>query len=114
MTVISSPTALTLPTLRELSNELKSVENWHLLGVKLGMEDYELHTIESNYNGNERRKHEMLGKCLRGAKLLTWKVVADALHEMGEVAVAMNIQAKHCSSFTDTGMCVMFEHKVEE
>ena len=105
--VISSPIALTIPTLRELSNELKSVEDWHLLGVKLGMEDYELRTIESNYHGNERRKHEMFAKCLRGAKRLTWKAVADALHEMGEFAVAGNIQEKHCSSITDTGMCIV-------
>ena len=105
--VISSPIALTIPTLRELSNELKSVEDWHLLGVKLGMEDYELRTIESNYPGNERRKIEMLGKCLRGAKLFTWEVVTDALHEMGEFAVARNIQEKHYSSVTDTGMCIV-------
>ena len=79
----------------------------HLLGVKLGMEDYELRIIKSNYHGNERHKCEMLGKCLRGAKLLTWEVVADALHKMGEFAVGKNIQEKYCSSSTDSGICIV-------
>ena len=59
--VVSLPTAPTTPTLKELSNALDSVVNWFLLGVKLGVEDHELRTIEQNYHGdNERCKLEML------------------------------------------------------
>ena len=76
--------------------------HWHLLGVKLGLEDHELRTIDHDFrgDGNERCKHEMLGHWLRNAKCPTWKVVADALCLMGEHKVALKIQTKHC---TDTG-----------
>ena len=100
--VFSPPTAPATPTLKELSNALDSVVNWHLLGVKLGLQDHELRTIEQNHrgDGNERCKHEMLGRWLRNAKLPTWKAVVDALQQMGEQAVALDVQAKYC---TDTG-----------
>ena len=72
----------------------------------MGLEDHELRTIDRNYRGdNERCKHEMLSRCLRNAKLPTWKPVADALNLMGEQAVASKIEAKYCSPSTDTGMC---------
>ena len=99
--VFSPPTAPATPTLKELSNVLDSVVNWYLLGVKLDLQDHELHTIERNYRGDsERCKHEMLSRWLRTAKLATWKAVTDALQQMGERTVALNIQAKYC---TDTG-----------
>ena len=99
--VFSPPTAPATPTLKELSNALDSVVNWYLLGVKLGLQDHELHTIEQNYRGDsERCKHEMLSRWLRTAKLATWKAVTDALQQMGEHTVAAKILAKYC---TDTG-----------
>ena len=58
-----------MPTLTELSNELDSVVNWHSLGVKLGVEDHELTTIERDFHGDSVRcKHEMLSRWLRNAK----------------------------------------------
>ena len=108
--VISLPAAAATPLLKELSNALDSVVNWHSLGVKLGLEDHELSTIEQNYrgDGNERCKHEMLSRWLRSDKLSTWKAIVDALQQMGEHTVASKILAKYCSSSTDTaGMCVL-------
>ena len=105
--LISPLTAAATPTLKELSNALNSVVDWHSLGVKLGLEDYELSTIEKNFHamGIERCKHEMLGRWLRNAKLATWKAVADALQQMGEKKVALKILNKHCISSNTTGMC---------
>jgi len=102
--VISPPAAAATPLLKELSNALDSVVNWHSLGVKLGLEDHELSTIEQNYRGDgiERCKHEMLSRWLRSAKLPTWKAVTDALQQMGEHPIASKIQARHCSSSTAT------------
>ena len=73
-----------------------------MLGVKLGLEDHELRTIDRDFrrDGNERCKHEMLGHWLRNAKCPTWKAVTDALCLMGEHKVALKIQTKYC---TDTG-----------
>ena len=103
----SSPTVPATPTLQELSNELSSVQDWHSLGVKLGLNSHELRTIEKDYPGDSLRcKHEMLGKWLKNSKLPTWKAVNDALHVMGEQAVAFKIRMKYCSSSTATGMCL--------
>ena len=103
---ISPPTAPATPLLKELSNALDSVVNWYSLGVKLGVEDHELSTIEQTYRG-DRCKLEMLSRWLRIDKLPTWKAVVDALQQMGENAVASKIRAKYCSSFTaTTGMYV--------
>ena len=107
--VISPPTAPGTPTAKELSNELDSVVNWYSLGIKLGVEDHELRTIEQNHRGdNERCKHEVLSRWLRRAKLPTWKAVADALHLMGEDTVAWKILSRHCISSNTTGMCPFY------
>ena len=101
--IVSLPTAPSTPTLKELSNALDSVVNWYSLGVKLGVEDRELRTIEQNHRGdNERSKLEMLSRWLSHAKLSTWKTVADALYQMGEYTIALKIQTKFCT--TDAGM----------
>ena len=102
--VVSLPAAAATPLWKELSNALDSVVNWHSLGVKLGLEDHELRTIEQNHrgDGNERCKHEMLSRWLRSSKLPTWKAVVDALQQMGEQAVASKIRAKYCSSSSAT------------
>ena len=103
----AAPATLHAPgllNLKELSNALDSVVKWHSLGVKLGLEDHELSSIDQDFrgDGNERCKHEMLSRWLRSAKLPTWKAIVDALQQMGEQAVASKIQAKYCSSSTDT------------
>ena len=101
------PTAPATPTLLELSNELDSVGNWHLLGLKLGMKAHELRTIENDYEGdNVRCKHEMLSHWLQSAEWPTWKAVDDALCLMGEHEVALRIQRKHFSFSADTGVCL--------
>ena len=81
--------------------------NWHLLGVKLGLEDHELRAIDSKFHGNdEQYKHEILSHLLRSPKLSTWKVVADTLYQMGEHKVASKIRAKYCTD-TGTGMYLL-------
>ena len=111
-----SPTAPTSPTLKELSNALDSVVDWFSLGVKLGVEDHELRTIERNYrgDGNERCKLEMLSRWLQSGKLPTWKAIIDALHLMGERAVASKIQAKYyrpSTATTDTAGTYVFVYE---
>ena len=110
---LSPPTAAASPTLKELSNALTSIVDWYSLGVKLGLEDYELGTIAKNFHGdNERCKHEMLSRWLRNAKLPTWNAVADALCLMGEHKVALKIREKYYSSSTATGMSICLELRI--
>lgn len=73
--------------------------DWHSLGVKLGVEDYELTTIVKNFPGdNERCKHEMLIRWLHSVRSPTWKTVADALCLIGEHAIASEIREKYYGS----------------
>ena len=102
--IISPPAAPATPTLKDLSNALDSVMDWHLLGVKLGIKAHELETVEKSYHGD---KHEILGRWLQNAKLPTWKAVAVALCQMGNHAVVSKIRKKHCSSATATGVCLL-------
>ena len=78
--------------------------NWFVLGVNLGLGDYQLRPIEKDYHGDAARcKIEMLNCWLQNAALPTWKAITDALQQMGEHTVAAKIQAKYYSSSTDTG-----------
>ena len=94
------PTAPATPTLQALVNELNSVEDWHLLGVNLGLQGHQLREIERNYPRDNRRKTEMLEFWLRNAKIATWEAVAQALCLMQEHVVADAIRRKYCCSST--------------
>ena len=99
----SPPTAPATPTLQALVNELASVENWHLLGVNLGLQGHQLHEIERNYPRDNRRKTETLELWLRNAKCATWEAVAQALCLMDEHVVADAIRRKYGCLSTTTG-----------
>ena len=103
----SPPTAPATPTLQALVNELASVENWHLLGVNLGLQGHQLHEIERNYRGDSSRcKSETLYMWQRNAKnYATWEAVAQALCLMQEHVVADAIRIKYGCSSTTTGKC---------
>ena len=99
-----SPTAPATPTLQALVNELASVEDWHLLGVNLGLQGHHLREIERNYPWNNRRKTETLEFWLRNAtESATWEAVAQALCLMQEHVVAGAIRRKYGCSSTTTG-----------
>ena len=68
-----SLTGLTTPTLKALTNELKSVSDWYTLGVNLNFKTYQLRTIESNHPvDSNRRKIEMLSCCLDHTSNPNW------------------------------------------
>ena len=100
----SPPTAPATPTLQALVNELASVEDWHLLGVNLGLRGHQLREIERNYPlESNRRKTETLDFWQRNAKSATWEAVVQALCLMQEHVVADAIRRKYCCSFTTAG-----------
>lgn len=93
------------PTLQELSNELNLVDDWHSLGVNLGLRGYELHKIEQNYpRNNNRCKNELLDLWLRKTTKPTWEAIAKALCLMDEHVVADGIRKKYCSPSTPAGI----------
>ena len=103
MTVILHQTAPATPTLKELNSELASVEDWHSLGVNLGLQGHQLREIKKDYVRNNRRMTETLDFWLRNAKSATWEDVAQALCLMHEHVVANWIRRKYGCSSTTTG-----------
>ena len=110
---ISLPTARAAPatpTLKELTNALKFVSNWHLLGINLDFSGPALATIERDYPGdNTRRKTEMLSRWLENTTSPSWEAVVQALRLMEAYAVADTIQRKYVTSTatrTPEGMVV--------
>ena len=102
----SPPTAPATPTLQALVNELASVEDWHSLGVNLGLQGNQLGEIERNYpRDNNRRKTEVLYRWQRNATNPSWEAIVKALSLMEERVVADGIRRKYCCFSTAAGMC---------
>ena len=78
-----------------LSSELKTVTDWHQLGINLGLETYELERIEKDYQGNERRKLQMLERWLQRSPTTPWEDLASSLQKMGQNRVAEGIRQKY-------------------
>ena len=87
----------------DLSSELKAVTDWHQLGSCLGLPTHELKQIERDYQGNERRKQEMLDLWLRRKPDAGWRDVVSALRKMEENAVAERIRQKYVRGGESTG-----------
>ena len=77
---------------KTLCAELKSVTDWHRLGINLGVPADELTIVENGNQSNNRRKARMLNLWLRCTPNATWEDVVSALEEMGENRVAENIR----------------------
>ena len=78
-----------------LSFELKTVTDWHRLGINLGLQTYELERIEQDYQGNERRMLQMLDLWLQRPPTTPWGDLASALQQMGQNTVADGIRQKY-------------------
>ena len=81
--------------LKNLSSELATVIEWLSLGLNLGLQQHELAKIERDYQGNDRRRLQMLNLWLQRTPNATWEDVVDALQQMGENTVAENIREKY-------------------
>ena len=74
--------------MKDLSNELEAVADWHTLGIKLRVEYHKLREIEEQYHDPQRRKHEVLSRWLRKGHNYTGRRVVEVLMQMGEMVVA--------------------------
>ena len=92
--LVPIPTGSAL-NLHNLSSELASVIDWFSLGLNLGLQKHELTKIEHDYQGNDRRRVEMLDLWLHRTPNATWEDVVRALQQMGENVVAENIREKY-------------------
>jgi len=92
--VLPSPTEIAL-NLQKLSSELAAVTDWFSLGLNFGLQKHELTKIERDYQGNDRRRVEMLDLWLHRTPNATWEDVVRALQQMGENTVAEIIREKY-------------------
>ena len=88
--------SLGTPTIQCLSSELRSVSKWHQLGITLGLKLSQLDQIEEEARFDvERRRVKVLDTWMRITPRPSWKLIVDALKEMGEMHLAMNIEQKY-------------------
>ena len=89
-------TAPATPTLKQLKKALKSVSDWHSLGIYLDLKTHQLNTIEKNHHGDDERcRTEMLNAWLNSTATPTWEAIVEALGEIEQGRVADDIQRKY-------------------
>ena len=101
------------PTLKELKVALKSVSDWHSLGVHLELKIHQLDTIEKNHRGDDERcKTEMLISWLNNSTIPTWEAIVQALGLIEHGRVADEIQRKYIGIFNTTteGTVFLYMH----
>ena len=102
------------PTLKELKVALKSVSDWHSLGVQLNLKSHQLYTIDKNYHGDDERcKTEMLNSWLNNSTTPSWEAIVEALGLMEHGRVADEIQRKYIIFNTTTeGTVFLYMHEL--
>ena len=76
--------------------ELKTVTEWHELGMYLGVHLYELDRIEEECSTNiKRRLQQTLSLWLQRKPNASWLDVVNALRKMGQNRVAESILQKY-------------------
>ena len=85
------------PDTANLCNELVSISDWRMLGLYLGVQDYELDQIETSHptEGCGRWKQEIFSMWLRRTPSASWGDVVGALQRMRENTEAERIELKY-------------------
>ena len=81
--------------LSRLCKALKKVTDPYSLGLYLGIPGSDLKRIETDHPSVRRRKQEVCAAFLRLNPSASWKVIVQALNEMGEKALASKIHKKY-------------------
>lgn len=83
----------TKPTLKDLVNVLREVTNIHGLGIQLEVPSANLREFEANYPQNlERQRIELAEFWLRTQVNASWNLLAEALHNNGDVSLSAKIK----------------------
>lgn len=86
----------TKPTLKDLVNELREVTNIHGLGIQLEVPSANLHEFEANYpHSLERQRIQLAEFWLRTQVNASWNLLAEALHNNGDVSLSARIKKKY-------------------
>ena len=83
------------PSVRDLVNDVRSVSNWELLGLQLGVEQHELEVIDVSENRIPNKKMKMFQVWLKSNPGASWDDLVRALEVMGEKRVAGEVSRAH-------------------
>ena len=84
------------PTLSQLSNELKNLKKWHLLGLQLKISKDSLDFIEKTPNTTDKQCLEtVIQDWITNSKNPTWEAVHEALRNIDESVIAAEIADKY-------------------
>ena len=90
--LLQSQTHSPAPELKDL--DLIKLVNWQGVGLQLGVEDYELQTIEMNYQKHGDQKRAMFRVWLRTCANPNYHDLIKALEAIGERKVAQQTREK--------------------
>ena len=79
---------------RDLVNELKTVSQWYLLGIYLGLQPSTLDAIKKNYTDIKECRTHMLIEWQRHV-IPAWSAVVKALMGIGRDRLASHLAAKY-------------------
>ena len=84
-----------VPTLSQLSAELRDFKKWYLLGLQLNLSTDTLDSIEKTHDSGDRQCIKMVQHWINSSKNPTWGDVHEALRNIGESVIAAEIASKY-------------------
>ena len=85
-------------TYYSVTTSLKTLVNWHKLGVMLKISKPTLNTIQIDYAhlSTSRQRDELVDVWLHSDTQASWIKLCQALEEMGESVLAERIKSQYC------------------
>ena len=96
------------PTLQQLMKALKTMDNWFVFGVILGVPVPQLKMIETSYSQREleRCKIDMLQYWLDNNVLPLWNEIVQALEQTDQLALAAQVKHDYLWSGEEGMLCM--------
>ena len=94
--IAESPSSMSPnPTLRDLAIIPIVESQWYSLGVKLGLENNVLDSIEARHSNPNRRKREMFKRWLQVTPNPSWNVLLTALEGIGATEISERVRKEY-------------------
>ena len=85
-------------TYHNVTAALRTLIDWHFLGVELGVHKSQLDMIEGDYSHIRRRRNELINVWLSNDTQASWRKLCRALEDIDERALAAEIRSQYCHS----------------
>ena len=85
-------------TYHNVTAALRTLIDWHSLGVELGVHKSQLDMIEGDYSRTRRRRNELINVWLSNDTQASWRKLCRALEDIDKRALAAEIRSQYCHS----------------